>query len=318
MRRLQSMVLSGLVLTVLAGCRTVPEPRFVVVDRPGSAPIAPLLQGSALTILREPRYVRADRPASSPITPMLRGSSPWSPTLFADSQTESAPFSTVAPVLQPRPLFTGAQLQRRLASRPLARNTHPGPLYADGSVPTAVVRGSVVPQPKVSSSAAAALLSWESADELAKSGKLEQALRLYFHAVELEPALAGRAAGQAARLHDQLGQSEKAWRAYQTALLETPDDPDLLADVGNFYLRRGGASESERWFRMALERRPDHVKARESLARAMAARKEPPKNAQPVRSPAPILIHALASAGKALPPVNGDSRRSAYGAASAK
>lgn len=313
MRRLSVLSFCATGIIVFAGCQTTREPRFLNVDRPGHAPIAPSLQ-SARVLLSEPRYVQADRPGRSPLTPMLQNRSPWSPRLFANAGDESPPYAPVAPVLlgrgpKPGPLFADAQSDLRSSTwiRPTPSINdsfrRPVTLSADRQ-PIAATALKSERETRVSSSLATAKSCWESGDELAKCGLHEQAIQEYMQAVELNPQLASKAAWRCAKLHDKMRQSEKAWRAYQSALHEMPDDPDLLTDVGCFYASRGGHTESERWFRMALEKDMHHVNAWKHLSLALAAQGKSRETLKAIENSDPdaatlvAIGNALSKAGK--------------------
>lgn len=107
------------------------------------------------------------------------------------------------------------------------------------------------------------------AEELVAHGHLEAAIALFERARQLDPKRT-KVARKLAVLFDRTGAESRALAEYRQALRETPKDPDLLNDLGYFYLSRGDAVQAEKWFRAALSKNRDHTQAAGNLAVALA------------------------------------------------
>jgi Tfp pilus assembly protein PilF len=115
----------------------------------------------------------------------------------------------------------------------------------------------------------AAIACQATAEQLVEHGHLDAAIGLFERARQLD-AKRAKVARELAVLYDQAGADARALAEYQRALKETPKDPNLLNDLGYFYLSRGDASQAEKWFRAVLNRVPDHAIATGNLALALA------------------------------------------------
>ena len=119
--------------------------------------------------------------------------------------------------------------------------------------------------PAALSPAESAQLCWKTAEEMERAGNDLQAAALYEQARTLDPQ-AYACADRLARLYDRLNADEAAQREYRLAVDRSPDDADLLNDVGVFHLRREHWADAEAWFRRALDAQPGHDRAAVNLA----------------------------------------------------
>jgi tetratricopeptide (TPR) repeat protein len=117
-----------------------------------------------------------------------------------------------------------------------------------------------------SASATTAKSCWESAEELAECRLYELAIQQYTQAVELDPELAGKAARRTAPLYAELKKTDQASHAYETAIMDHPNDVALLLEIGEFHHTGGRSSEAEKWLRKALEKSPDNEQALRTLS----------------------------------------------------
>jgi Flp pilus assembly protein TadD len=106
------------------------------------------------------------------------------------------------------------------------------------------------------------------AETLVRHGHPTAAIGLFERARQLDGKRV-RVARELAVLYDQAGADQRAIEEYQRALQQTPKDPDLLNDLGYFYLTRGDAIRAEKWFRAALAQDPGHTTANGNLALAV-------------------------------------------------
>lgn len=103
------------------------------------------------------------------------------------------------------------------------------------------------------------------ADELAASGRLEEAVAWYRRAVEAE----SDSIEAIVKLGQSLagtGKGEEAVSLLERASSERRASADLPYNLGVLHTMAGRVEEAERCFREALERRPGHLEARENLA----------------------------------------------------
>lgn len=100
-------------------------------------------------------------------------------------------------------------------------------------------------------------------------GNTEKAIRMYEQARTLDPEW-DHLCRRLAVLYDQRGFDDRARTAYEQAVAIAPKDPDLLNDVGVFFLHREKWPTAESWFRRALEAKPDHARATNNLAMTLA------------------------------------------------
>jgi Flp pilus assembly protein TadD len=115
----------------------------------------------------------------------------------------------------------------------------------------------------------AAVACQSTAEELLRHGHRVAAIGLFERARQLD-AKRTKVARQLAVLYDQEGMDSKALEEYRRALHESPKDPDLLNDLGYFYLVRGDLTQAEKWFKAALSKQQQHQTAKGNLALTMA------------------------------------------------
>jgi Flp pilus assembly protein TadD len=102
------------------------------------------------------------------------------------------------------------------------------------------------------------------ARELESRGYRREAILLYVRARSLDPSLS-ELCRRLAVLYDLEGAHTEAWNEYQRALELSPDDADLLNDVGYFHYQRGDLAAAERWLLKALQKDPEHDRAATNL-----------------------------------------------------
>jgi Tfp pilus assembly protein PilF len=107
------------------------------------------------------------------------------------------------------------------------------------------------------------------AEELQKSGHLEQAIVLYEKARRNDPSLKS-VSHHLAVLYDAQGDGVRSLAEYNKAVESDPKNPGLLSDFGYYYFERGNLPEAERWLRKALALDPNHRKALSNLGLVLA------------------------------------------------
>ncbi len=110
------------------------------------------------------------------------------------------------------------------------------------------------------------------AQQLEAKDRLEDAIIQYERARVHQPNCPG-ISHRLAVLHDCLGNTESAWKEYQAALEESPDDADLLNDLGYFYFQRQQFSEAEKCFREVVKLEPGHARAWTNLGLTLGSEK---------------------------------------------
>jgi Flp pilus assembly protein TadD len=108
------------------------------------------------------------------------------------------------------------------------------------------------------------------AEELQKSGHLEQAISLYEKARSDDPSVKF-VAHRLAVLYDAQGDSARSLAEFNKALESDPKNPSLLSDFGYYYYERGNQAEAERLLRQALAIDANHSKALCNLGLVLAA-----------------------------------------------
>ena len=106
----------------------------------------------------------------------------------------------------------------------------------------------------------AARACFVAAEEMQKSGQVEQAISLYEKARRNDPDLKS-VAHHLAVLYDAQGDSTRSLSEYNKAVESDPKNPGLLSDLGYYYYERGNHAEGERSLRKALAIDPNHPKA---------------------------------------------------------
>lgn len=115
-----------------------------------------------------------------------------------------------------------------------------------------------------------ARLALDMATGLEKAGNDADAVVYYEKARHADPALEDRCRRRLAVLYDRLDQPAKASAEFEAMLRSTPDDPDLLNDVGYSYYNRGRWSDAEGYLRKSTVAAPDHKRAWVNLGLAVA------------------------------------------------
>ena len=99
---------------------------------------------------------------------------------------------------------------------------------------------------------------------LKRNGKIQDAIRIYGKALEIDPtsAIAHNHLGMALQ---EGGNASMAVEQYRRALALTPDFPEALYNLGNSLREIGDLAQSAASLRKAIELRPDYAQASESL-----------------------------------------------------
>lgn len=108
---------------------------------------------------------------------------------------------------------------------------------------------------------------------LAEDGNLEAA-RAQLHGVDIEPDGRRRLVFTEVMLLRNAGQKEEALRVVEEALLDTPDDPDMLYEAGMLAEALDQMPRMEHYMRMVIEIEPDHAHAYNALGYTLAERGE--------------------------------------------
>jgi len=116
----------------------------------------------------------------------------------------------------------------------------------------------------------AARLALRTAQEFEKHGRIPEAIQFYEKARSHDPALVHTVARRLAVLYDLSGQFTQADTEYQRLLQHSPQDPDVLNDLGYSHYCRGNWSSAEHYLRQAVQRQPQHKKAWINLGLALA------------------------------------------------
>ena len=114
----------------------------------------------------------------------------------------------------------------------------------------------------------AAVVCLTTANLLERNGHDLQAIHQYELARHYDPGVKG-VSHRLAVLYQRQGQFSRAKAEYESALRESPKDPDLLNDFGYFHYERGDWQEAENWLRLAVEQKPDHRRALVNLGMAL-------------------------------------------------
>jgi len=122
-------------------------------------------------------------------------------------------------------------------------------------------------EPKAASQACLA-----AAGEMEKAGQTEEAIRLYEKARGDFPKLSATIGRRLAILHDKAGDFTKATNEYEIALKATPNDADLLSDLGYSYYCRADWASAEKYLRMATKADSTHKRAWMNLGMVLAAK----------------------------------------------
>ena len=107
------------------------------------------------------------------------------------------------------------------------------------------------------------------AEQLQKSGHVEQAISLYEKARRNDPGLKS-VAHHLAVLYDAQGDSTRSLSEYNKAVESDPKNPGLLSDLGYYYYERGNLAEAEQSLHKALAIDPKHQKALSNLGLVLA------------------------------------------------
>lgn len=107
------------------------------------------------------------------------------------------------------------------------------------------------------------------ADMLEKSGRDPEAAVLCERARKLDPKCEPEMTRRLATLYGRLGQFDRAKSEFNRALARTPNDPDLLNDLGYFYYSRGLWTEAEGTLRKAVAQDSAHERAWINLGMAL-------------------------------------------------
>lgn len=108
------------------------------------------------------------------------------------------------------------------------------------------------------------------AQELQKSGHLQQAIALYEKARASDPSLKS-VPHRLAVLYDAQGDGTRSLMEYNKALELDPNNPNLLSDLGYYHYERGNQAEAEQCLHKALAADPKHQKALSNLALVLAS-----------------------------------------------
>ncbi len=108
------------------------------------------------------------------------------------------------------------------------------------------------------------------AHEYGKNGQVEEAVRLFEKAREMDPAADREAGRRLAVLYDTLGEFGRADAEYDRLLAATPKDADLLNDAGYSRYCRGDWAAAGGLFRRATAADPGHKRAHVNLGLALA------------------------------------------------
>jgi len=106
----------------------------------------------------------------------------------------------------------------------------------------------------------AALVCKATAEELDKHGRYQQAIAQYHRARQHHAKIAG-ISHRLALLYDRTGQTVKAAEEFQRALAESPNDVNLLNDIGYFHYRHRNLSQAEAALRRAVALNPPNQRA---------------------------------------------------------
>lgn len=125
-----------------------------------------------------------------------------------------------------------------------------------------------------------ARLCIKTAQELEKAGATEEAVSeatkeaigLYEKARSLDPTTAKHAGRRLAVLYDRIGESTKATTEYDALLKLTPNDADLLNDIGYSYYNRGDWANAETFLLKATQIDANHKRAWMNLGLTFAQR----------------------------------------------
>ncbi|WP_115007685.1 tetratricopeptide repeat protein [Xanthomonas campestris] len=105
-----------------------------------------------------------------------------------------------------------------------------------------------------------------------RSGRLEQAARLYAQLLEMQPSHADALHYQGVLQH-QRGDSDVAVASITQALLLAPAQPDACNNLGNVHRECGRLAEAEQSYRRALALAPAHADALSNLAAVLEAQR---------------------------------------------
>lgn len=108
------------------------------------------------------------------------------------------------------------------------------------------------------------------AEELQRSGHVEQAILLYEKARSNDPSLKS-VSHHLAVLYDTQGDSAKSLAEYNKGVASDPKNAGLLSDFGYYYFERGNLAEAEQWLRKALALDANHQKALTNLGLVLAS-----------------------------------------------
>jgi Tfp pilus assembly protein PilF len=109
--------------------------------------------------------------------------------------------------------------------------------------------------------AESAKICMATADNLERASKDADAIGLYERARQLDPRQDAKATRQLAALYTRLGQFDRAKQEFDRALKQSPNDADLLNDLGYSYYCRGLWPEAEMALRKALSADSKHSRA---------------------------------------------------------
>jgi Flp pilus assembly protein TadD len=115
---------------------------------------------------------------------------------------------------------------------------------------------------------AAARVCLATAQSLERGGKVHEATLLYERARQKDPRL-HHVCRRLAVLYDRQGNFVRAQQEYEQALRLTPDDADLLNDLGYSHYSRGNWEEAEKYLRKSVDKNPKHERAWMNLGLAL-------------------------------------------------
>ena len=119
---------------------------------------------------------------------------------------------------------------------------------------------------------AASFACLAAASEMEKAGQTEEAIRLYEKARQDDPKVSGAISRRLGILYDKVGDFSKATVEYEIALKATPNDADLLSDIGYSYFCRKDYGLAEKHLRQATKVQANHKRAWTNLGMVLAAK----------------------------------------------
>lgn len=101
----------------------------------------------------------------------------------------------------------------------------------------------------------------KTAEELERRGFDAEAAAEYERARHLNPAVGDSVSHRLAVLYDRAGDDARAAAEFDRAVKRSPNDPDVLNDLGYFHAARGNWAEAESHLQRAVRAKPAHAGA---------------------------------------------------------